>query len=135
MELTVQNLVKHEKAAAEGRRAERLAALRRMEAEYLAVRGMAPGAAVRFIDARPERAAARVQSAWRGARVRRSLGLIRSALGEARHARAATVIQHAARRRARVAQDRAQARAAREVSRKRLELELPHINRCARGVP
>ncbi|KAJ1634364.1 hypothetical protein T492DRAFT_974031 [Pavlovales sp. CCMP2436] len=92
-----------EHVEANERRNERMAALRQMEREYLAVRQMSPRDAALFIDSRGERAAARLQSSWRGARVRRSIALLRGAFAEQRQVAAAAEIQRAERRRRRLA--------------------------------
>ena len=118
-----------EHVASDEGRVERMAVLRRMEREYPAVRQMTPREAAAFFDSKGDVAAARVQSAWRGARVRRSIGLFRSTLGEARRAHAAASIQRVERRRRHVRRKHAELRAERDSARAALELELPLIQK------
>ncbi|KAJ1632991.1 hypothetical protein T492DRAFT_867433, partial [Pavlovales sp. CCMP2436] len=118
-----------ERVEAHERRNERMAALRQMEREYLAVRQMSPRDAALFLDSRGERAAARLQSSWRGARVRRSIALLRGAFAEQRQVAAAAEIQRAERRRRRVAAQVADLRSKRDETRAGLVLELPLIQK------
>lgn len=118
-----------EDVASHERRHERMSALRQMEREYLAVRQMTPRDAASFLGSRDDVAAVRVQSLWRGMRVRRSIGLVRSALGEAQRARAAAAIQRTERRRRNARRQHAALRAERDSAREGLLLELPYIQK------
>lgn len=116
-----------EDVASHERRLDRMAALQRLEREYLALRQMTPRDAAAFFDGKRDRAAARLQGAWRGARARRTLGALSAAVGAARRERAVTVIQRIVRRRRRARRHLDELRAEREGARAGLLLELPLI--------
>jgi len=118
-----------ERAASAAERQDRMAALRALEREYLAVRQMAPRDAHQFIDQKVHVAAQRVQSLWRGTRVRRSIAQVRSLHAAKRRDRAAEAIQRHERRRARQRQQATQLRQDRDQARAELVQELPLIRK------
>lgn len=116
-------------AQAEAERMQRLAALRAMEREYVKVRHMNPREANTWLDNKQQQAARRVQGHWRGIRVRRTLGVISSALEAKQRERAALAIQAQARTRLRHRRQAGRLREQRDDTRAGLVLELPLIQK------